>query len=502
MRALQLGDGFEVGVASHLASFPERRDGPPRGVILVRALHLVRLVGVIVGVHRHRHVFLLAQRRRVSDEPKHNLAVDETQRVHHPNRRARRRVRVARRQPQLQVIPALIPQILRRHAMRHDRHQSPRGVRGHHQPHAAVERGDSKRSRAFTPVRPRRGIVHRLEEPVRGGGVPPVAHALDVAVAVEIREGVLEPRHVRVREQHGTPALDEFLDDAEFLRADLVRPLGVVAHAVRRDASRAEFRVQRVVQRDDDEIFHAEANDAVHELEDAGGLAVRDGGEYLAIDGDGAEDVAQRLVALAVHGPLGVGGVRHEVERARREAGGDGLRLTSREHLERVGVGQVQGRRGVEVERRRRRFGRRGVGCEDRVRAAVGRVDDEDVVARDGEVGGDGGVLGGERATLPRVVREATGGVGVVVRGEGVGVVGRREPIAEPGDERERRADRHARDRGTPDARTRHHRARRSRGETRTTISVASRRTGSPRTSPPNRWWTRTPRTRDARARS
>ena len=66
---------------------------------------------------------LFAQRRLVvANEPEHNLGVDETQRVHDANRRARGAVRVPAREPQLEVIPSLVPQlILCGHTMRHDR---------------------------------------------------------------------------------------------------------------------------------------------------------------------------------------------------------------------------------------------------------------------------------------------------------------------------------------------------------------------------------------------
>ena len=85
---LQLVHGFEIGAAPRGAV--QGGDGAPVGVIRVNLLHLVRLVGVVVGVHSHGEMLLFGQRRGVSNESEHHLAVDETQRVHDANRGARR----------------------------------------------------------------------------------------------------------------------------------------------------------------------------------------------------------------------------------------------------------------------------------------------------------------------------------------------------------------------------------------------------------------------------
>ena len=75
--------------------------------------------------------------------------------------------------------------------------------------------------------------------------------------------------------------------------------------------------MKRVIQRDDDEIFHAQLFYAVHKLEDPGRRAVRHRGEHLPVDRDASQHVAQSLVPGAVHRPFRIGRVRDEIERTR-----------------------------------------------------------------------------------------------------------------------------------------------------------------------------------------
>ena len=259
---------------------------------------------------------------------------------------------VARREPELEVVPRLVPQVrLRRHAVLHDRHQARGGFGRGDEPRARVERGDAKRRRARAPARAHRRVVHDVEEAVRGLGVPPVAHALHVRVAVQERERVLEVNHVRVGQEHRAPALDEFANDAEFLRRNLVRTASGFAERapVTRDALRANRGVQSVVQRDHHEVRNLQSDDALDELVDPGGLAVGDRREDLpGIRSDGAKRRAERRVPVAIHGPSRVvpraGVARGDaIERAGgREAEKPRLRDAPAERRERVGVAQVQ----------------------------------------------------------------------------------------------------------------------------------------------------------------
>eukprot|EP00982_Pelagococcus_subviridis_P012771 31195-Pelagococcus_subviridis.AAC.5 len=123
---LELRHGLRVLPAPDEARL-ERAERAPGGVVRRRVLHLVRLVRVIVRVHGNGNVLLFAQRRRVANHSRHHLGVHETERVHDADRRPGREVRVPGREPQLEVVPGLVPEVrFRVHAVLHDRHQTKR----------------------------------------------------------------------------------------------------------------------------------------------------------------------------------------------------------------------------------------------------------------------------------------------------------------------------------------------------------------------------------------